>query len=134
MRVCFDTNCFIRIFSRAPVFTRIRIALLRGRIVAIVSNEILFEYREMIERKSSVPWRNYQSLLASLESLGFIQNISPQFRFNLIVGDPDDNKYCDCAITGDADYVVSYDQHLNSLRNSGYKPQPITPDEFALLI
>ncbi len=36
----------------------------------------------------------------------------------------------DCAITAAADYIVTEDRHFEALRNSGYQPQPITPEEF----
>jgi putative PIN family toxin of toxin-antitoxin system len=134
MRVCFDTNCFVRIFSHASTFTKIRHALVRKQIVMLISNEILFEYREMIERQAPVPWQNYEALITTLATIGRLQTVSPQFRFHLIADDPDDDKFCDCAIAGEADFVVSYDRHLNALKDAGYKPQPITPDEFALLI
>lgn len=39
-------------------------------------------------------------------------------------------KFSDCAITAEADYIVTEDRHFQALIGSGYKPQPITPAEF----
>ena len=44
--------------------------------------------------------------------------------------DPDDNKFADCAIATHADYVITQDRHFSTMANAGYKPQPITPEEF----
>lgn len=51
----------------------------------------------------------------------------------VITADADDNKFCDCAIAADADFVVTEDHHFGPLKVAGYKPQPIKPDEFIRL-
>lgn len=38
--------------------------------------------------------------------------VKPNYRFNLITTDPDDNKFVDCAIT----YIVSNDRHFEELK------------------
>ncbi len=45
---------------------------------------------------------------------GNIRQTEPQFRFAVIIADADDNKFCDCAITAEADFVVTDD--ASSLR------------------
>ena len=37
--------------------------------------------------------------------------------FNLITSDPDDNKFVDCAICGQAEYLVSNDKHFKVLND-----------------
>ncbi|MEO5913852.1 MAG: hypothetical protein ABIS50_06440 [Luteolibacter sp.] len=44
--------------------------------------------------------------------------------------DRDDDKFADCAITADADFIVTSDSHFRVLNGSGYRPQPITPEAF----
>lgn len=39
-----------------------------------------------------------------------------KFRFQLIESDPDDNKFVDCAIAANADYIVTEDTHFNPLK------------------
>lgn len=47
------------------------------------------------------------------------------------VFDPDDNKYCDCAIAGKASYIVTEDKHFNVLKTISFpKLTTITLDEF----
>jgi predicted nucleic acid-binding protein len=56
--------------------------------------------------------------------------ISPSFFFRTISADRDDDKFADCAITANADYIVTSDSHFRVLAGSGYRPQPITPELF----
>jgi uncharacterized protein len=44
--------------------------------------------------------------------------------------DRDDDKFADCAITANADFIVTSDAHFRVLAGSGYRPQPITPEMF----
>ena len=43
--------------------------------------------------------------------------VDARFRFNLITADVDDNKFVDCAIIANADYIVSEDSHFNILKS-----------------
>ena len=72
-----------------------------------------------------------RELLELLDEIhGNIRQIDPQFRFAVITVDPDDNKFCDCAIAAKADFVVTDDTHFAALGSAGYKTKSITPGEF----
>lgn len=62
-----------------------------------------------------------------------MRRVSPTFRFHLIAADPDDNKFAGCAIAAEADFIITGDRHFDVLRGSGYKPQPVTPEDFVQL-
>jgi putative PIN family toxin of toxin-antitoxin system len=132
MTVCLDTNVLLQIFGRHQPFYPILRALLDGRITLAVSNEILFEYQEIVTRLSGAErWRDIAALLDLLTQLhGNIHRVEPQFRFNVISTDVDDNKFCDCAIAAEADFIITEDNHFEILRAAGYKPRPIAPEEF----
>ncbi|HEY5233889.1 MAG TPA: putative toxin-antitoxin system toxin component, PIN family [Verrucomicrobiae bacterium] len=132
MTVCLDTGVFLQIFGRKQPFQPILRALLDGRITLAVSTEILLEYQEIITQLSGAErWRDVAALLDLLEQLhDNIRHVEPQFRFNVISTDPDDNKFCNCAIAGEANFVVAEDNHFNVLKSAGYKPKPNKPDEF----
>jgi putative PIN family toxin of toxin-antitoxin system len=132
MTVCLDTGVFLQIFGRKQPFHPILRALLDGRIMLAVSTEILLEYQEIITRLSGTErWRDVAALLELLAQLhGIIRHIEPQFRFNVISIDPDDNKFCDCAIAAKANFMVAEDNHFDVLKSAGYKPKPVKPDEF----
>jgi uncharacterized protein len=132
MTVCLDTNVFLQIFGRKQPYHPILQALLDGRLVLALSTEILLEYQEVtVALSGQQRWEDVSRFLELLAQLhGNIRHVEPQYRLALIAVDPDDNKFCDCAIAADADFVVTEDAHFTALKSAGYKPQPITPDEF----
>jgi uncharacterized protein len=64
---------------------------------------------------------------------GNIRELEPQFRFQVIQDDVDDNKFCDCAIAAEADFVVTSDGHFDALKTAGHRPKPISPEDFIRL-
>jgi predicted nucleic acid-binding protein len=50
--------------------------------------------------------------------------------FRTISADRDDDKFADCAITVNADFIITRDVHFRPLIGSGYRPQPIRPEIF----
>ena len=132
MTVCLDTGVFLQIFGRKQPFHPILRALLDGRLTLALSTEILLEYEEVIAKLSGGErWRNVAALLRLLAELhGNVRQVEPQYRFGVVADDPDDNKFCDCAIAAEADFVVTDDAHFGALKSAGYKPQPVSPEEF----
>jgi putative PIN family toxin of toxin-antitoxin system len=132
MTVCLDTNVFLQIFGRNQPYHSILRALLDRRLTLAVSTEILLEYEEVTSKLSGADrWQDVATLLDLLSQLhNNIRQVGPQYRFNVITADPDDNKFSDCAIAAEADFVVTDDSHFSPLSSAGYKPQPITPNEF----
>jgi putative PIN family toxin of toxin-antitoxin system len=132
MTVCVDTGVLLQIFGRRQPFYPIFRALLDGRFTLAVSTEILLEYQEVVTRLSGQErWRDIAALLDVLSQLhGNIRNTEPQFRFNVIAIDQDDNKFCDCAIAAEANFIITEDNHFEPLKVAGYKSKPIAPKEF----
>ena len=100
-----------------------------------VSTEILLEYEEIVIKLSGAErWRDVAAFLELLTQLhGNIRQIEPHYRFGVVASDPDDNKFCDCAIAAEADFVVTEDHHFAELKSAGFKPQPFTPEDFIRL-
>jgi len=132
MTVCLDTSVFLQIFGRKQPYYPILRALLDGRLTLALSTEILPEYEEVTVKLSGLDrWREVAALLEVLSQLhGNIRHMEPQYRFGVITADPDDNKFCDCAIAAEAEFVVTEDNHFSVLNSAGYRPQATTPAEF----
>jgi len=81
-------------------------------------------------QRCSVPPSIPTNFLDLATASGFVRHFTPQFHFRIITADPDDDIFADCAIAADAEYIIAEDGHFKALRNAGYKPQPITPEEF----
>lgn len=84
-----------------------------GKYTLCVSNEILFEYHEILAMRYNNLIAN--TVLKELIETPNIVRINPTYRFNLITTDPDDNKFVDCAIIAGATYIVSNDRHFREL-------------------
>lgn len=132
MRVCVDTNVLVQIFGRSRPFGRIPDALQQGRLELAVSNEILFEYEETLTQLSGQA--RWQMVWRFLEGVSRLHNnvlyVEPHFRFQLVATDPDDNKFVDCAIAVEAEFILTNDRHFDVLNSSGYKTKPIEPGLF----
>jgi len=132
MLVVIDTNVMLCAFARhsptVPLFRALRIGLLP----MAVTSSIILEYEEIAAQRGGVALASRTMHLLSLVSAAYetIVVANPAFQFHVITADVDDNKFTDCAITADADYVITDDAHFAPLANAGYKPQPITPMEF----
>ncbi len=134
MIVCIDTNALLPILSLSHRWGIILDAWIEGRFVWAVSTDVLAEYEELVTSRMGVArWREFTRLLDVVDVLHHnVARISPTYRFHAISVDPDDNKFADCAIAGEADFIVTEDRHFDVLNASAYKPRPLTPDEFLL--
>jgi putative PIN family toxin of toxin-antitoxin system len=99
--------------SRSP-YHKIYQSFIAGNFTLAVSAEIMLEYEEIIQRKYSVSTAN--ALLTLLSELPNVSYTNQYYKWRLIDTDLDDNKYCDCAIAGQADYIVTEDKHFDILK------------------
>ena len=114
MRIVLDTNCLLASLSRRGAYFNVWKGLQEGKYTLCVSNEILEEYEEIIAQKTnSIIASNVVQTLLNAPS---VELIDAFFRFDLIKNDPDDNKFVDCAIAGNATFVVSNDSHFDVLK------------------
>jgi putative PIN family toxin of toxin-antitoxin system len=90
-------------------------AFLNEKINLCISNEIITEYEEILAKKTSPQFAKL--IVYKILNSNNIILTNPYFRFGLITIDPDDNKYVDCAVASNADYIVSQDNHFDILKN-----------------
>lgn len=132
MIACIDTNALMSMLSRTHPSRAILSLWVQGLFRWAVSNEVLSEYEEMMLPRIGLA--RWEAFLTALD-LGHRVNgnlifVQPDFRFGTIASDPDDNKFADCAITADADWIVTEDHHFDALHTAGYTTRPITPARF----
>jgi putative PIN family toxin of toxin-antitoxin system len=133
MIVVIDTNALLQALGRQSAIRALLEAWFSGSLVWAINTEILLEYEEIITKRSGKSrWQSLAGLLDMVTELRpeTLLKVEPSFHFHLITSDPDDNKFADCAIAADADFIITSDHHFDVLIGSGYKPQPITPEEF----
>lgn len=127
--VVIDTNCLLRMI---PLHSKYRPAwesFLDGKYRLCISNEIVSEYMEILTAKVNASFA--ANIVGAILRSPFVVRCDPQFHFNLITADPDDNKFVDCAIVANADFIVSDDSHFRVLQSIPFpKVTVLTLDEF----
>jgi uncharacterized protein len=113
LKLVIDTNIFIAIIGKKSPFRWIFDSILSGKIRLCVSNEILFEYREILARKTTAEIA--ENITEFLSVSPSVEKTEVYFNFRLISDDQDDNKFVDCAITANAACLVSNDKHFQVL-------------------
>lgn len=121
--IVLDTNVFI--VSILPHFSYYWIyeSLIRNEFDLLLSNEILNEYEEQIAFRYGLS--RTDSELEFLLLLPNVKQITPYFRWNLITKDPDDNKFIDCAVSANADYIITEDKHFQVLNKTKFPEMKI---------
>ena len=104
-------------------------AFLDGKYTLCLTNSIIEEYSEVIARNIS-PMISEMVVTVILNRKNVIK-LDPSFEFGLIKTDPDDNKFVDCAVAGNAKYIVTQDHHFNVLKQIDFpKVDIITIHQF----
>lgn len=146
MRVVLDTNIFIDAFFKNNEDCKL---ILReehkGEFQLLMSNKMQEELLRILEKSISEYEleSNETTPIFKILSRAMLrtEKVEPRKRFTKCE-DPDDNMFFECAIEGNADYIISRDKHLHklkdseiTLKNSSNKEIKILyPDEFVFEI
>lgn len=117
LKVIIDTNIFIAIIGRKSPFRWIFDAIIEGDLILCISNSILLEYREVLERKNGVVVA--ENVINFLSVHPFVKKYDIFFELNLIPVDKDDNKFSDCAFASGA-LLITNDNHFKNLLTLGF--------------
>lgn len=112
--IVLDTNCLLQSISQRSKYYKVWESFILGYYTLCVSNEILEEYEEIVS--SHVSPLAAKIVIESILRANNVKRVDAQFRFGLITKDVDDNKFVDCAIVANADYIVTEDSHFNVLK------------------
>lgn len=130
LKIVLDTNILLAIIGRRSPYRWLFDCLIDGRIALCVSNEILHEYQEVLGRKANAEIA--QNVINFIDTHPATIRTAIYFNFGLIADDADDNKFVDCAISANADYLVSNDSHFRTLREIQFPSVAVmSVDEFA---
>lgn len=131
MRVILDTNVWLVIIPEYSQYVTVYNQLKKPDpgFKLILSNDILMEYEEQMKFRYDDIFVDEE--LEEMISLPNIERVDPWFKWNLIPMDPDDNKFVDCAIASNADYLVTNDRHFDILKKTSFpKVRIIALQEF----
>ena len=110
-RLVVDTNSLLQCISHRSRYHDLWVSLLDGRNILCVTTEILEEYTEILQRFTSPEFT--EAALGVITNNPYTQFVTPYFHFKLIISDPDDDKFVDCAIAANAKFVVTDDGHFD---------------------
>ena len=130
MRVVVDTNVFISSLLNTEGNPRKVIDLWRfEKTTLCLSKEILAEYFAVLGRFGMSEEPEGEELVQLFQkryNQVFLRSVPT---ISAISEDPADNKFIECAVTGDAKYIISGDRHLLNLKSyKGIRMLP--PTEF----
>ncbi len=130
IKVILDANIFVSFFlTRGETIASVFAFWKRGKFEVFASTDIvvevyrIFRYPKIQKRITSV---DHKALIQLVENL--VERVYPQERTH-VLRDPDDEKYLEAASVCHADYLVTGDRDLLSLKKYG-TTQIVSPKEF----
>lgn len=131
MKVVLDSNVLLVAIGKRSRYRPIWNAFIEGKYQLILSDEILYEYQEILERHSP-PGAAEIVTEIFVESPDVItQNV--YYNWN-VIKDPDDNKFFDVAVAANADYIVTNDAHFKAATSIKFPKVTIINAEAFLLV
>ncbi|MBO7439303.1 MAG: putative toxin-antitoxin system toxin component, PIN family [Bacteroidales bacterium] len=112
-RIVLDTNCLVQIVAKQAKYGYVWNDVLDGKITLCVTNEILFEYEEILTKFYGQ--KVARMVVEMILILPQTQKYDIYYHWTLVTEDPDDDKFVDCAVISNAKYLVSNDKHFNAL-------------------
>ena len=133
IRIVLDTNALLVSVSSRSKYHWAFHGLLSGSFVLVITTEILLEYEEILKRRFNVEVA--ENVIRALLLLPNVIHQQVYFNWQLIGNDPDDNKFVDCAIASNADYILTNDSHFKILTKIPFpKVNTIKIEDFAILL
>ena len=113
--IVLDTNCLLQALPSKSPYHKIWTGILDGKISLCVNTDILEEYEEILAQKTSPDIAH--NVVEAIANLTTTTMQNTYVHFELLSTDLDDNKFVDCAIAADAEYIVTNDKHFNPLKD-----------------
>lgn len=133
MKVLIDTNNLLRCIPRKSKYRWLWDLFLDEEITLCVTTDILEEYAEIIIERTTLEIG--QNILRTIVDAENIVRVEPTYFWRLIHTDHDDDKFVDCAVACNADYIITEDKHFKILEDVGFpKVIAISIDEFKTII
>jgi putative PIN family toxin of toxin-antitoxin system len=114
LRIVLDTNVFLVSLLEHHKYYWVFEGILSQAYTLLLSNEIITEYFEQCAKKYGYKLSNER--LEFLLEFSNVELITPYFHWDLMQNDPDDNKFVDCYVAGQADFLVTHDKHFAILK------------------
>jgi len=134
IKVILDTNVIISALLKAESKPALILALcLEGSLTLCLSETIWQEYREVLRREKfrGLDQESIEKLLSVIKQQALW--VFPRIPLNILSRDPADNKFLECALATQADYLITGNTRHFPLKKF-HGVQVITPRDFIDLI
>ena len=122
-KIVLDTNCLVQCIPSRSKYRIIWNSILEGKNTLCVSNDILEEYEEILQKLAGLEIAKL--VIDYLVTSPYVIFCNPYFNFNLIQNDADDNKFVDCAICANAKLIVTEDDQFDMLKRCDVPRIPV---------
>jgi putative PIN family toxin of toxin-antitoxin system len=112
-RVVFDTNIWIAGLNWRGASYRCLLLARTGVVKPIYCQPMIAELATKLREKFLFSENDIRAVRYEIGRVGELVTITGELR--TVAADPDDDKFIECAIAGNADLLVSEDKHLLSL-------------------
>ncbi|OGP73887.1 MAG: putative toxin-antitoxin system toxin component, PIN family, partial [Deltaproteobacteria bacterium RBG_16_50_11] len=114
-RVVLDTNVLISSLLFKGEASRIVVLWQKSKIIPLISKETFDELRVVLEYpKFSLSGGEIKSIIED-EILPFFEVVEVEKNIKGVCRDPGDDKFISCAVSGEANWIVSGDKDLSDL-------------------
>jgi uncharacterized protein len=113
VKVVIDTNILLVCISSRSSMHWVWESLIAQKFTLCVTTEMLAEYEEIIGKHMGLEAAEYT--LSTIINLRNVELVTTWYQF-LLLADEDDNKFVDCAIATNAEFIVSHDKDFNPLK------------------
>ncbi len=128
IKILIDTNVYVSAIAFGGTSRQVINAVISGRIVNYISNEILDELADVLNRPKFAYDKNViRSIINEIEQISMLFNDYPEI--DLVKQDSKDNHVLSCAIQAKVDYLVTGDSDLLTLKPHG-NLRILSPSEF----
>jgi putative PIN family toxin of toxin-antitoxin system len=132
-RVVIDTNALLVSISSKSKYHWLFQKLIQSKFDVFITNEILLEYEEIISNKFNQ--KVARNVIRTLLLLPNVSLVKVYYIWNLIQKDPDDNKFVDCAVSSNVNFIITNDTDFDILRSIDFpKVQTISIQDFKNLL
>ncbi|SDE24147.1 putative toxin-antitoxin system toxin component, PIN family [Niabella drilacis] len=133
MKIVLDSNVLLVALGKRSRYRPIWDAFVNGAYQLIISEEIINEYEEILQGYSAPGVANLVMNLLEESPDVIYQRIS--YNWKAIPLDPDDDKFFDTAVAGNADYLVTNDGHFKTVKTLEFpKVNIINTEHFLILL
>jgi putative PIN family toxin of toxin-antitoxin system len=117
MKIVLDTNVLISALIKSGKPRELILKIAKEKVQVILSKEILKEFIEVTDDPRIKKYVQEDTKIRFLKAIGSISSVvRVKSKFKVLKEDPDDDIVLRTAHDGKADYIISGDRHLLSLK------------------